>query len=82
MAVMNGRRCSPPIMDDGISLVIGCRNLFDEDPPVCFTCGAIGLSTVSHDLPGTQGYIRVTYENNGSKISMTILTAPSGAVFA
>ena len=64
MAVMNGRRCSPPIMDDGLSLVIGFRNLFDEDPPVCFPCGVIGLSTVSHDLPGIQGYIRVTCENN------------------
>ena len=31
---------------------------------VCDPCGVIGLSTVSHDLPGTVGYIRVTYQQN------------------
>ena len=57
-------RYKPPIMDDGLSIAIGFNNLFDEDPPVCFPCSVIGLSTVSHDLPGTQGYLRETYENN------------------
>ena len=52
----------PNIMDDALTVSVGFNNLFDEDPPVCFPCGVIGLSTVSHDLPGRVGYIRVTYE--------------------
>ena len=57
-------RYNPEFMDEALTVAIGFKNLFDEDPPVCFPCGVIGLSTVSHDLPGTQGYIRVTYEPN------------------
>jgi iron complex outermembrane receptor protein len=57
-------RYNPSFLDDGLTVAIGFVNLFDEDPPVCFPCGVIGLSPVSHDLPGTQGYIRFTYESN------------------
>jgi iron complex outermembrane receptor protein len=53
---------NPPVLDDALSITLGFNNLLDEDPPVCFPCGVIGLSTVSHDLPGRVGYIRVTYE--------------------
>ena len=52
----------PSILDDGLLITIGFNNVFDEDPPVCFPCGVIGLSTVSHDLPGRVGYLRVSYE--------------------
>ena len=54
-------RYNPPYLDDNLTLAIGFNNLLDEDPPVCFPCGVIGLSTVSHDLPGRIGYIRVPY---------------------
>lgn len=57
-------RYNPSFLDDGVTIAIGFVNLFDEDPPVCFPCGVIGMSPVSHDLPGTQGYIRFTYEGN------------------
>lgn len=57
-------RYNPAFLDDALTVAIGFINLFDEDPPVCFPCGVIGLSTVSHDLPGTQGYIRVTYQGD------------------
>ncbi|MBT8085775.1 MAG: hypothetical protein KJN72_11155, partial [Woeseia sp.] len=53
----------PDMFDDALSITIGFNNLLDEDPPVCFPCGVIGLSTVAHDLPGRVGYLRVTYEN-------------------
>jgi iron complex outermembrane receptor protein len=55
-------RYNPPVIDDGIMLTVGFNNVFDEDPPVCFPCGVIGLSTVSHDLPGRVGYVRFSYE--------------------
>jgi iron complex outermembrane receptor protein len=53
---------TPPAANDGIRLTVGFNNVFDEDPPVCFPCGVIGLSTVSHDLPGRVGYVRFSYE--------------------
>lgn len=53
---------NPAMLDDNLTVTIGFNNVFDEDPPVCFPCGVIGLSTVSHDLPGRVGYIRVSYE--------------------
>ena len=45
-----------------ITLTAGINNVLDEDPPVCFPCGVIGMSTVSHDLPGRVGYLRLSYE--------------------
>ncbi len=56
-------RYNPSFADDALTVAVGFNNLFDESP-VCFPCGVIGLSTVSHDLPGTIGYLRVTYQSN------------------
>lgn len=53
---------TPTFLDDALSITLGFKNLFDEDPPVCDPCQGIGLSMVSHDLPGRYGYFRVTYE--------------------
>ena len=53
---------NPSILDDNLFITLGFNNVLDEDPPVCDPCGVIGLSTVSHDLPGRVGYLRVTYE--------------------
>ncbi|MCZ6617648.1 MAG: TonB-dependent receptor [Gammaproteobacteria bacterium] len=53
---------NPPFADDGLTVTVGLNNALDEDPPVCFPCGVIGLSTVSHDLPGRVGYVRVSYQ--------------------
>lgn len=53
---------NPAILDDALTITLGFNNVLDEDPPVCFPCGVIGLSTVSHDLPGRVGYLRVVYE--------------------
>lgn len=53
---------TPEFLDDSLTFTIGFNNLFDEDPPVCDACGIIGLSPVSHDLPGRVGYLRVSFE--------------------
>jgi iron complex outermembrane receptor protein len=53
---------NPGWSDDAFTISVGLNNIFDEDPPVCDACGVIGMSPVSHDLPGTVGYLRVTYE--------------------
>jgi len=36
--------------------------VFDEDPPVG-AFGIINMSPVAHDLPGTFGYLRLTWRN-------------------
>lgn len=54
---------TPNLMDDSLTISVGVNNLLDEDPPVCDACGVIGMSPVSHDLPGRVGYLRVTYQN-------------------
>jgi len=53
---------NPALFDDGVVLSFGLNNIFDEEPPVCFPCGVVGLSTVSHDLPGRIGYVKFSYE--------------------
>lgn len=53
---------SPNIWDDALIITPGFNNVLDEEPPVCFPCGVIGLSTVAHDLPGRVGNLRVSYE--------------------
>lgn len=57
-------RYNPAFADDAVAIAIGFNNLFDEDPPNCRACGVVNLSTVSHDLPGTVAYIRVTYQSD------------------
>ena len=55
-------RYNPTFADEAITIAIGFNNLFDEDPSTCDACGVIGMSTVVHDLPGTVGYLRMTYQ--------------------
>lgn len=55
---------NPSFSDEALTVTLGLNNVFDEDPPVCDPCGSIGMSRVSHDIPGTVGYLRVTYQTN------------------
>ncbi|MBT8079885.1 MAG: TonB-dependent receptor [Gammaproteobacteria bacterium] len=52
---------TPSFADENLTIALGFNNVFDEDPPICFPCGVIGMSIVSHDLPGRVGYIRFSY---------------------
>lgn len=53
---------TPDIADDALTIALGINNVLDEDPPICFPCGVIGMSQVVHDLPGSVGYLSVTYQ--------------------
>ena len=57
-------RYNPQFADDAITIAIGFNNLFDEDPSPCRACGVVNLSIAVHDLPGTVGYVRVTYQHD------------------
>lgn len=56
-------RYNPPVAGDSVTVALGFNNVFDEDPPV-FEESLVGLSLVSHDLPGRVGYLRLSYEFN------------------
>ena len=53
---------TPRSFGDNWTVTLGFNNLFDEDPPLCFPCGAIGMSLVVHDLPGRVAYLRFSYQ--------------------
>ena len=53
---------NPGFAGEAITVTLGVNNVFDTTPPVCFPCGVIGLSTVSHDLPGRVGYVRFSWQ--------------------
>lgn len=50
----------PSYLDEAFTITAGLNNVFDEDPPVLDT-SLVGMSLVSHDIPGTVGYLRLTY---------------------
>ena len=54
---------NPEWMNEALTFTVGFNNVFDEDPPLCDACGVIGMSPVSHDLPGRVGYVRVSYRH-------------------
>ena len=54
-------RWSPPWMDNRFGLAIGANNLFNVDPPACFTCGLNNMDPTTYDVPGTFFYARVSF---------------------
>jgi iron complex outermembrane receptor protein len=52
---------TPAIAEDALTITLGLNNVFDEDPPVLDT-SLVGVSLVSHDIPGTVGYLRFKYQ--------------------
>ncbi len=46
---------------EGLEVSAGINNLFDEDPPPCFSCALNGFDATTYDVPGQFGYIRATW---------------------
>jgi iron complex outermembrane receptor protein len=44
----------------GRRFAIGANNLFNSDPPPCFTCGLNNMDPTTYDVPGTFFYARAT----------------------
>ena len=55
-------RYNPEFADEAFTFALGFNNIFDKHPPACDLCGGPGTSIVVHDIPGTVGYFRVTYQ--------------------
>jgi iron complex outermembrane receptor protein len=53
-------RWSPNWFGEGLGFAIGANNLFNSDPPACFTCGLNNMDPTTYDVPGTFFYGRAT----------------------
>jgi len=51
----------PDFAEDAVTITLGFNNVFDEEPPV-LNSSLVGVSLVSHDIPGTVGYLRFKYQ--------------------
>ena len=53
-------RWNPDWMGEGLGFAVGVNNLFDTDPPACFSCGLNNFDPTTYDVPGQFGYVRAT----------------------
>lgn len=53
---------SPAWLDHRTRFTIGVNNIFDKDPPACFTCDSANFDPTTYDVPGQFGYIRLSYK--------------------
>ncbi|MCZ6716910.1 MAG: hypothetical protein O6946_07590, partial [Gammaproteobacteria bacterium] len=42
-----------------LAITVGVQNLFDEDPPACFSCSLNGYDPSNYDAQGVFGYLQV-----------------------
>ena len=53
---------TPSALDRRVSFAAGVNNLFNQDPPGCFTCSVNNFDPTTYDVPGQFGYLRVSYK--------------------
>jgi iron complex outermembrane receptor protein len=44
-----------------LTVTAGVNNLFDVDPPACYSCSLNGFNGTTYDVPGIFGYLSATY---------------------
>lgn len=52
---------SPEALDRKVGLTLGVNNLFDTDPPGCFSCGLNNFDPGTYDVPSRFFYVRLNY---------------------
>ncbi len=50
---------TPSMIDSRVSFTIGVNNLFNTQPPACFSCSLNNYDPTTYDVPGQFGYLRV-----------------------
>jgi iron complex outermembrane receptor protein len=53
---------TPSMLADRVAFTVGVNNLFDKDPPACFSCSLNNYDPTTYDVPGRFGYARITYK--------------------
>lgn len=53
---------TPSLLDKRFAFTVGVNNVFDKDPPACFTCSLNNFDPTTYDVPGQFGYVRISYK--------------------
>ncbi|MDH3589773.1 MAG: TonB-dependent receptor [Gammaproteobacteria bacterium] len=53
---------TPGAWGEGISFTLGINNIFEEDPPACYSCSLNGYDPSTYDNPGRFTYIRANWK--------------------
>ena len=53
---------TPSFLDSRMAFTVGVNNVFNEDPPACFSCTGPNFDPTTYDLPGQFGYFRISYK--------------------
>ncbi len=48
--------------DRRMALTVGVNNVFNQDPPACFSCTGPNYDPTTYDVPGQFGYVRISYK--------------------
>ncbi|KQT35443.1 TonB-dependent receptor [Sphingomonas sp. Leaf412] len=51
----------PTWIGERVGLTLGVNNVFDADPPACFSCSLNNYDPTTYDVPGRFGYARLSY---------------------
>ncbi len=46
--------------ENGLAITFGIQNIFDEDPPTCYSCSLNGYDPSNYDAQGVFGYLQAT----------------------
>lgn len=52
----------PEIQHGALAVTAGINNIFDEDPPACYSCAINGFDATLYDVPGQFLYMRLSYQ--------------------
>jgi iron complex outermembrane receptor protein len=52
---------TPPQLDNALNITAGVNNLFNNDPPDCYSCVLNGFNPTTYDVPGIFGYLTASY---------------------
>ncbi len=53
---------TPSALDRRFTFTAGVNNVFNQDPPACFSCSLNNFDPTTYDVPGQFGYLRVSYK--------------------
>lgn len=53
---------TPSFLGKRFAFTLGVNNVFNQDPPGCFSCGVNNYDPTTYDVPGQFGYLRVSYK--------------------
>ena len=53
---------TPSYLQQRVALTAGVNNVFNNDPPGCFSCSVNNFDATTYDVPGQFGYVRLSYK--------------------